>query len=206
MTFCDAMDCNMPGFPFLHYLLEFARPYVHWVNDAIQQSRPLLTPLLPAFDLSQHQGLFQWVSSSHQVAKVLELQLQHQYSKEYSRLISFRIDWFDLLAVQGTLKIVFSNTAVGKHSAFFMVQFSHLYMTTGKTIVLTIQIIINLKNSWPWTMQDSEMPISLCSWKSTHYLHSWCSASTYSTNHGSSSTIVYIYWKKKSMYKRTCAV
>ena len=89
------------------------------------------------------------------------------------------------------LSRVFSNAAVQKHSAFFMVQFSHLYMTTGKTIALAIQIIINLKNSWPWTMQDSEMPISLCSWKSTHYLHSWCSVSTYSTNHGSS-----IYWKK----------
>ena len=89
------------------------------------------------------------------------------------------------------LSRVFSNTAVQKHSAFFMVQFSHLYMTTGKSIALTIQIIINLKNSWPWTMQDSEMPISLCSWKSTRYLHSWCSVSTYSTNHGSS-----VYWKK----------
>ena len=109
LTLCDPMDCNMPGFPFLHCLLEFARPYVHWVNDAIQQSHPRLTPFPPAFNLPQHQDLFQWVSSSHQVAKVLELQLQHPYSNEYSGLISFRIDWFDLLAVQGTLKSLFQH-------------------------------------------------------------------------------------------------
>ena len=75
---CDPMDCSTPGFPVRHYLLEFAQTHVHWVGDAIQPSHPLSSPSPPAFNLSKHQGLFQWVSSSHQVAKVLELQLQHQ--------------------------------------------------------------------------------------------------------------------------------
>ena len=100
--FLCPMDCSIPGFPILHYLLEFAQIHVHWVDDAIQPSHPLLSPSPPAFNLSQHQGLFQSVRSLHQVAKVLEL--QHQSSNEYSGLISFRMDWFDLLAVQGTLK------------------------------------------------------------------------------------------------------
>ena len=96
-----------------------AQTHVHRVGDAIQPSHSLSSPSPPAFNLFQHQGLFQGVSSSHQAAKVLELQLQHQ-----SELISFRIDWFDLLAVQGTLKS--------------LLQLSHPYMTSGKTIALTI--------------------------------------------------------------------
>ena len=78
LTLCDPMDCNTPGFPVLLHLLEFAQTHVHWVGDAIQPSCPLLSPSPFAFNLSQHQGLFQWVSSSHQVAKVLEFQLQCQ--------------------------------------------------------------------------------------------------------------------------------
>ena len=77
LTLCDLMDCSTPGFPFIHHLPELAQTHVHWVNDAIQPLPPLLSSS-PALNLSQHQGLFQWVSSSHQVAKVLELQLQHQ--------------------------------------------------------------------------------------------------------------------------------
>ena len=100
---CDLMDCSTPGFPVHHQLLELSQTHVHQVVDAIQPSYPLLSPSPPAFNCSQHQGLFQWVSSSHQVAKVLEFQLQHHFN-EYSKLISFRIDWFDLLAIQGTLK------------------------------------------------------------------------------------------------------
>ena len=73
---CDPMDCSMPGFPVLHHLPEFAQTHVHWGSDAIQPSHPLLPSPPPAFNLSQHQHLFQWVSSSHQVAKVLELQYQ----------------------------------------------------------------------------------------------------------------------------------
>ena len=77
-TLCDPMDCSTPGFPVLHKLPELAQTHVHRVGDAIQPSHPLLSPSPPAFNLSQHQGLFKWVSSSHQVAKVLEFQLQHQ--------------------------------------------------------------------------------------------------------------------------------
>jgi len=76
--FFDLMDCSTPGLPVHHQLLEFTQSHVHWVGNAIQPSHPLLSPSPPAFNLSQHQGLFQWVSSLHQVAKVLEFQLQHQ--------------------------------------------------------------------------------------------------------------------------------
>ena len=76
LTFCDPLDCSMPGFPVLHHLPELA--HVHWVVNAIQPSHLLSSPSPPALSLSQHQGLFQWVGSSHQVAKVLELQFQHQ--------------------------------------------------------------------------------------------------------------------------------
>ena len=77
-TLCDPMDCSTPGFPILHYHPEFTQTHVHWLSDAIQQSHPLSFPPPPAFNLSQHQGLFQLVGSSHQVVKVLERQLQHQ--------------------------------------------------------------------------------------------------------------------------------
>ena len=77
-TLCDPMDCKTPGLPVHHQLPEFTQTHVHWVGDAIQPSHPLSSPSPPAFNLSQHQGLFQWVSSLHQVAKVLEFQLQHQ--------------------------------------------------------------------------------------------------------------------------------
>ena len=79
-TLCDPMDCNMPGFPVHHQLLEFTQTHVHQVSDAIQSSYPLWSPSPPAFNLSQHlfPGLFQGVSSSHQVAKLLKFQLQHQ--------------------------------------------------------------------------------------------------------------------------------
>ena len=78
LTFCDSMDSSMPGLPVHHQLPELTQTHVHWVGDATQPSHPLSSPSPPAFNLSQHHGLFQWVSSSHQVAKVLELQLQHQ--------------------------------------------------------------------------------------------------------------------------------
>ena len=78
LTLCDPMDCSIPGLPVHHQLLEFTQTHAHWVGDAIQPSHPLSFPSPPAFNLSQHQGLFKWVSSSHQVAKVLEFQLQHK--------------------------------------------------------------------------------------------------------------------------------
>ena len=77
-TLCDPMGCSTPGFPVHHQLLELAQTCVHWVSDAIQPSHPLLSPSPLTFNLSQHQGPFQWVGSSHQAARVLEVQLQHQ--------------------------------------------------------------------------------------------------------------------------------
>ena len=78
LTLCDTMNCSTPGLPVHRQLLEFTQTYLHWVGDAIQPSYPLSSPSPPALNLSQHQGLFKWVSSSHQVAKVLEFQLQYQ--------------------------------------------------------------------------------------------------------------------------------
>ena len=141
LTLCDPMDWSMPGIPVHHQLPEFTQTHVHQVGDAIQPSHPLSAPSPPAFNLSQDQGLFKWASSSHQVAKVLEFQLQHQSLNEHSGLISFRMDWLDLLVVQGTLKSLLqhhsSKVSILRHSAFFIVQLSHPYMTTGKTIALT---------------------------------------------------------------------
>ena len=77
-TLYDPTYCSTPGLPVHHQLPEFTQTHIHWVSDAIQPSHPLSSPSLSAFNLSQHQGLFQWVSSSQQVAKVLEFQLQHQ--------------------------------------------------------------------------------------------------------------------------------
>jgi len=94
LTLCDPMDCRTPGLPVPHHLPEFAQVHDNWINDAIQPPHPL-SPYSPsAFNLSQHQGLFQWVGFSHLVAKVLELQLQHQPLQciLYSGLISFKID------------------------------------------------------------------------------------------------------------------
>ena len=95
-TLCDFMDCSMPGFPVYHWLPELTQTHVHEVGDAIQPSHPLSSPSPPAFNLSQHQSLSLWVSSLHQMAKVLEFQLQHQSFSEYSGLISFRMDWFQI--------------------------------------------------------------------------------------------------------------
>ena len=104
LTLCYPMNCSTPGLPVHHQLLEFTQTHVHRVGDAIQTSRPLLSPSPPASNPSKHQRLFQWVNSSHQVAKVLEFQLQDQSFQWTPRWISFRMDWLDLLAVQGTLK------------------------------------------------------------------------------------------------------
>ena len=122
------MDCSMPGFPVLYYLSEFAQTHVHWVSDAIQPFHPVppFSSCLQSFLASE---------SWHQVAKVLE-DFSISPSNEYSGLIFFRIDWFDLLAVQVTLKSLLQQCSTKESilwcSAFFMVQLSHLYMTTGK--------------------------------------------------------------------------
>ena len=101
---CDPMDCSTPGLPIHHQLLKLAQTHVHQVGDAIQTAHPLSSPSPPAFNVSQHQGLFQLVSFPHQVAKVLEFQLQHQSFLWISVLISFKIHWLAILEVQGALK------------------------------------------------------------------------------------------------------
>ena len=127
-TLCDPMNHSMPGLPVHHQLPESTQIHVHRVGDAIQPSHPLSSPSSLALKLSQHQDLFQWVSSLHQVAKVLEFQLQQSPSNEHPGLISFRIDWADLLAVQGTLKSLLqhhsSKASILQRSAFFIVQHS----------------------------------------------------------------------------------
>ena len=140
-TLCDPMNRSMPGLPVHHQLPESTQTHVHRVGDAIQPSQPLSSPSPPALNLSQHQGLFKWVSSSQQVAKYWSFRFNITPSNEHPGLISFRMDWLDLLAVQGTLKNLLqhlsSKASILWHSAFFIVQLSHPYMTTGKTIALT---------------------------------------------------------------------
>ena len=105
LTICDPMDCSMPGFPVYHQLLELAQTLVHRVSDAIQRSHPLSSPSLPALNPSQHQDLFQWVDSLLiRWPKYWSFSFSICPSSEYSELISFRIEQFDLVAVQGTLK------------------------------------------------------------------------------------------------------
>ena len=121
---CDCLwphGLHTPGFPVLHHLPEFAQTHVHLVSDTIQPSRPLLSPSPTAFNLSQHQDFFLWVSSSHQVAKKYwNFSFSISLSNEYSGLIPFRIDWFDLLAIQGTLNSLFQhhNSKTSTFNAF----------------------------------------------------------------------------------------
>ena len=138
--FASLWACIMPGFP-VDQLLELTQTHVHWVSYAIQSFLPPLSPSPPTFNLSHHQGLFQWVSSLHQVGKYLSFSLSISPSNEYLRLISLRIDWLDLLAVQETLKSLLhhhsSKPTVLWCSVLFMIQISYPYMTTKNTIALT---------------------------------------------------------------------
>ena len=135
------MDCKTPAFPVHHQLLELTQTHVHQVGDAIHSSHPLSYPSPPAFNLSQHQGLFKWVSFRIRWPKYWSFSFSISPSNEYSGLISFRMEWLDLLAVQGTLKSLLqqhsSKVSIFRCSVFFIVQLSHPYVTTGKTIALT---------------------------------------------------------------------
>ena len=132
LTLCNPMD-----FPVDHQLLEFAQTHVRWVSDAIQSSHPLLSPSPPAFNLYQHLGLSNESALHIRWPKYWSFSISP--SNAYSGLIFFRIDWLDH-AIQGTLKNLLqhhsSKASILWHSAFFMVQLSHPYMTTGKTIAL----------------------------------------------------------------------
>ena len=140
------MDRSTPGLPVHHQLPESTQTHVHWVRVAIQPSHPLSSPP-PAFNLSQHQGLFQWASSSHWGPKYWSFSFSISPSNEYLGLISFRMDWLDLLVVEGTVKSLLqhhsSKASILYHSAFFIVQLSHPYMTTGKNIALTRRTFVS---------------------------------------------------------------
>ena len=128
LTLCASINCSMPGFPVHHHLTEHAQTHFHCVHDAIQPSHPLSPLSPPALSLSQFHDLFQWVDSLHQVAKVLELQLQHWFFQWIFRIDFFRINWFYLLAVQGTFKCLLqhhrSKASVLWCSAFLSLWFS----------------------------------------------------------------------------------
>ena len=146
-THCDPENRSTPGLPVHHQLLEATQTHVHRVSDAIQASHPLLSPSPPAPNPSQHQGLFpmsQLFTSGGQSIGVFSFSISP--SNEHPGLISFRINWLDLLAVQGTLKSLLqhhsSKASIFRCSAFFIVQLSYPYMTTGKTIALTRRTLL----------------------------------------------------------------
>ena len=140
------MDCSMPGFPVHHQLLEFAQTHVHWVGDAIQRSHSLSSPLLLPFPAS---GSFQMSYSFTSRPKYWSFSFNISPSNEYSGLISFRMDWLDLFAVQETLKSLLqhysSKTSFLWPSSFFIVHLSHPYMTTGWIFVgKVISLLFNM--------------------------------------------------------------
>ena len=141
LTLCHPMNCSMPSLPVHHKLLEFTQTHTHWVGDAIQPSHPLSSPSPPAPNPSHHQGLSQWVNSSHEVAKVLKFQLQHVLPMNTQDLPSS--GWIGWISLQPRgLSRVFSNTTVQKHQLFgtklSSQSNSHIpYMINGKAIALT---------------------------------------------------------------------
>ena len=174
-TFCDLMDCSMPGFPVHHQLPELAQTHVHQVSDAIQPSHPLSSPSPPAFNLSYIR-----VFSSESILRMMwpkywSFSFSISPSNEYSGLIFFRMDWLDLLPVQGTLKSLLqhhsSKASILRHSAFFIVQLSHPYMTTGKTITLLRWTFVGKVMSLLFNML-SRLVIAFLP-RSKHLLISW---------------------------------
>ena len=136
-TLCDPMNHSTPGLPVHHQLPESIQIHVHQVGDAIQPSHPLSSPFPPDLNLSQNESALhiRW-------PKYWSFSFNISPSNEHPGLISFRMDWFDLLEVQGTLKSLqhhSSKASILRCSGFFIVQPSHPYMTTGKTIALTRQ-------------------------------------------------------------------
>ena len=144
LTLCNSMACSTPGFPVHHQVPEPTQTLVHCIGDAIQPSHPLSSPSPPALSLSQHQGLSSELALHIRWPKFWSFRFSP--ANEYSGLISFRMDWLDLLAVQGTLEGLLQNhsskASILHRPVFFMVQLSHPYMTTGKTIALTQQTFV----------------------------------------------------------------
>ena len=151
LTLCNPMDCSTPGLPVHHQLLELDQTHVHWVGDVIQPSHPLLSPSPPTFNLSQHQGIFQMsqffasggqstgVSAS---TSVLPMNIQGW----------FPLGWTGWIPFKSRLQQHSSKASVLQHSAFFTVQLSHPYMTTGKTIALTRRTFVGKVMSLPFNM------------------------------------------------------
>ena len=135
------MNYSTPGFPVHHHRPEFTQTHVHRVSDAIEPSHPLSSPSPPAPNPSQHQSLFQWSTLRMRWPMYWSFSFSIIPSKDFPGLISFRMDWLDLLAVQGTHKSLLqhhsSKASILWCSAFFVVQLSHFYTITGKTIALT---------------------------------------------------------------------
>ena len=136
-TLCNPVDCNMPGLPVHQQLPEFTQTHVHWVGDAILHCPLLLPPsVFPSIRVFSNESVLRirW-------PKYWRFSFSISFSNKYLGLISLRMDWLNLLAVQGTLKSILqyhsSKASILRHSAFFIVQLSHPYMTTGKTIALT---------------------------------------------------------------------
>ena len=141
LTLSDPMNCSTPCLLVQHQLPEFTQTHVHCVGDDIQPSHPLSSPSPPALNFSQHQGLSNESTLRTMWPTYWSFSFNISPSNEYPGLISFRMDWLDLLAVQGTLKGLLqhhsSKASVLLYSSFFIAQLSHPYMTTGKTIALT---------------------------------------------------------------------
>ena len=168
------MNHSTPGLSAHYQLLESTQTHVHWLSHAIQLSHPLLSPSPPALNLSQHQRLFKWVSSSYQWPKYWSFSFNISPTNEHPGLISFRMDWLDLLAVQGTLKSLqhhSSKVLILWCSALFIVKLSHPYMTTGKTIALTRRTFVGKVMSLLLNML-SRLVITFLP-RSKHLLISW---------------------------------
>ena len=175
LTLCDPMDCSTPGVHVHHQLLKLVQTHVHRVSDAIQPSQPccpllLLPSIFPSIRVFSNESVLhiRW-------PKYWSFSFSISPSNEYSGLISFRIDWLDLLAVQGTLRSLFqhhsSEASILRRSAFFTVQLSHPYMTTGKTIALTRWTFVGKVMSLLFNMLSRLVITFLPS--SKHLLISW---------------------------------
>ena len=174
-TLCDPMDCSTPGFPVHHQLLELTETHIHRVGDAIQPSHPLSSPFPPA-SIFLSIRVFSNDSILHiRWPKYWTFSFSISPSYEYSGLTSLRMDWLDLLAVQGTLKSLLqhhsSKASILWHSAFFTVQLSHAYMTTGKTIALIRWTFVSKVMSLFFNMLSTLVIAFLP--RSKHLLISW---------------------------------
>ena len=147
-TVWDPMDCSIPGFPVFYQLPELAQTHVHRVSDTTEPSHPLSSPSPSTFNLSQHQGLLQWVSSSHQRPKYWSFSFSISPSNEYSGLISFRMDWLDLLPAQGTKANISYGINIRTNNICFQ----------SKLLILKYILFMSQNKKTRW----SKSPLSIC--------------------------------------------